>query len=378
MPRKDIHHELLHVDPSGARRSRFTTEHGPVDCPSFMPVGTRATVKGLTPEQVEATGAQVVLANAFHMSLADRRDIVRREGGLHKVMAWNHTILTDSGGFQVFSLPERTIDEDGVTFKYGKSEETIRLTPEGSMEIQRDLGADIVMAFDECVGLPAERPYVEASAARTTRWARRCLDVPLQSHQYLFGIVQGGVDQDLRLKSLEELAALPFDGFAVGGLSVGEGLDELKKVLGWVGNRLPANTPRYVMGVGMPEDLFACVERGMDMFDCVIPTRFARGGTLFTQVGRIRVNDKRYRKDKYPPDTSCSCYTCQRYSRQVMRHLFYAGEPLYETLASIHNIHFYQDLMAGMRDAIEQDRFLRFKDEWLTRYQGEETRGRRK
>ena len=370
MPVKDIGFELVTTDPSGARRSRFRTEHGVVECPTFMPVGTQGAVKAATPHQVLETGADVILANTFHLSLERRRDLVKRAGGIHSLMAWPKTILTDSGGFQVFSLPDKTISEEGVSFRYGKDDATTVLDPETSMAIQRDLGADIVMAFDECVEYPATREYIERSVARTTRWAKRCRGCDLAPHQHLFGIVQGGTYRKLRERSARELGELPFDGYAIGGVSVGEGLDLLKEVVGYTAPLLPPDLPRYLMGVGLPEDLFASVELGMDMFDCVIPTRYARGGTLFTRTGRIRVTDKRYRKDRYPPDTACQCYTCQHFSRMVLRHLSYAGEPLYDTLATIHNLRFYQDLMAGMRMAIEQGRFRPFAEQWLGRYRG--------
>jgi len=370
MPKKDINFQLLNTDPTGARRARFRTEHGDVECPAFMPVGTQGAVKAATPDQVLATGAEVVLANTFHLSLDQRRDLVRRAGGLHSMMAWPKTILTDSGGFQVFSLPDRTISEDGVCFRYGKDGATTVLNPEESMAIQRDLGADIVMAFDECVEYPSTREYVERSVARTTRWAERCRAVELAPHQFLFGIVQGGTHRDLRQRSAREITAIPFDGFAIGGVSVGEGLELLKEIVEHTAPLLPEDLPRYLMGVGLPEDLLASIERGMDMFDCVIPTRYARGGTLFTRTGRIRVTDKRYRKDRYPVDTACSCYTCENFSRMTLRHLSYAGEPLFDTLGTIHNLRFYQDLMADARAAIERNRFSDFATAWLGRYAG--------
>jgi queuine tRNA-ribosyltransferase len=374
MARKDIRFQLLGTDPSGARRSRFQTEHGaPVECPTFMPVGTQGAVKAATPLQVKETGAQVVLANTFHLGWDDRPERVKRMGGLHRFMGWDQTILTDSGGFQVFSIPDKVVDEDGVTFHYAKAKDPkMRLTPERSMEIQRDLGADIVMAFDECVEFPATEKRVASSLARTTRWAKRCLDVPLASHQFLFGIVQGGVYPELREQAATELRELPFDGFAVGGVSVGEGLDLLKRVVSFTTPHMPAKMPRYLMGVGLPIDILEAVERGIDMFDCVIPTRYARGGTLFTRIGRMRIGDKRYRKDKFPIDTSCDCYTCQNFSRLVLRHLYYAQEQLYNTLATIHNLRHYQVLMADIRTAIEERRYAAFKKEWISRFKGDD------
>ncbi len=368
MPQKDIHFELLKVSKEGARRSRFLTEHGKVECPAFMPVGTQGAVKAIAPDQLEATGAEVVLANTYHLSLGGRRELVKRAGGLHSFMAWPKTILTDSGGFQVFSLPDKKITDEGVTFFNKKKGEAIFLNPEESMAIQRDLGADIVMAFDECVEYPAEENYVRRSIQRTAAWAERCRAVELASHQFLFGIVQGGTYQNLRNQSAEDLREIPFDGYAIGGVSVGEGLEWLKKVVAWTAPLLPENLPRYLMGVGLPEDIFAAVARGIDMFDCVIPTRYARHGTLFTRTGGIRIGDKKFRKDRYAVDTACNCYTCTHYSRMVLRHLHYAGEPLFLTLASIHNLHFYQDLMSDIRTSIEEDRFEEFSRAWLDKH----------
>jgi len=361
MPRKDIQFELMRVDPTGARRSRFRTEHSAVDCPTFMPVGTQGTVLCLMPHQVLDTGADVVLANTYHLSYDGRRELVKRAGGLHSFMAWPRTILTDSVSYTVFSIPNKKIDDDGVSFVDEKSGKKLFLDPESSMKIQRDLGADIVMAFDECVEYPSPAKYVARSLERTTRWAERCLTVDLAPHQFLFGIVQGGTFPELRERSARQICSLDFDGFAIGGVSVGEGSDLMKSITEWTAPLLPENLPRYLMGVGTPQDILEAVERGIDMFDCVIPTRYARGGTLFTRTGRIRIGDKKFRKDRYPIDTNCRCYTCEHYSRQVLRHLHYAGEALYLTLASIHNIHYYEDLMRGIRKAIEEERFRSFK-----------------
>ncbi len=377
MPRKDIHFELVATDPmSGARRSRFRTAHGVVDGPAFMPVGTLGSVKACTPAQVAETGAQVMLANAFHMSLEERAERVARVGGLHAFTGWKRTILTDSGGFQVFSLPGTQIDENGATFRYGDDGAPTRMSPESSMSIQRQLGADIVMAFDECVGYPAEYRYVERSVERTFRWAQRCLAVELAPHQFLFGIVQGGTFEKLRERAAGQITSLPFDGFAIGGVSVGEGLDLMCSVVAATAPLLPENLPRYLMGVGLPEDILEAVERGIDMFDCVIPTRYARNGTLFTAEGKLRIGDKRYRKDRYPIDTSCDCYTCQNFSRLALRHFLYAGEPVYATLATIHNLHFYQRLMERIRAAIERGDFAAMKRDFLAKYRRQdESRG---
>ncbi len=367
-PFKDIQFQLHTVDPCGARRATFTTAHGIVQTPAFMPVGTAGFVRSTMPRDVADTGAQVVLANTYHLSLSERLASVQRMGGLHRFMGWEQTILTDSGGFQVFSLPQKQISEDGVSFAYEEDGERLFLGPERSMEIQRDLGADIVMAFDECVEYPASEAYVKASLERTTRWARRCRNVPLQPHQFLFGIVQGGIYPRLREQSVREITTIPFDGFAIGGVSVGEGFDLMQTVVRHTAPLLPEKLPRYLMGVGLPEDLLAAVSLGMDMFDCVIPTRYARQGTFFTRTGKIRIMDKTYRKDKYPVDTHCSCYTCRTYSRMVLRYLFFTRDPLAETLATIHNLTLYQDLMKEMRQAIEERRFEPFRKEWLARY----------
>jgi queuine tRNA-ribosyltransferase len=368
MPQKDIHFELIAHDSSGARRTRFRTEHGEVDGPAFMPVGTQGAVKAATPDQVAATGAQVVLGNTFHLSLGDRRELVQRAGGLHPFMGWTQTILTDSGGFQVFSLPGTRVTDEGVTFRYGKDEEETFLDPQRSMAIQRDLGADIVMAFDQCAEWPGTKPAIREAVDRTSAWAAACRSAKLQSHQFLFGIIQGGIHDDLRVRSARAITSLPFDGFAIGGVSVGEGHDLMMRVTRTTAPLLPEDLPRYLMGVGLPEDILGAVACGIDMFDCVIPTRYARGGTLFTRTGRLRITDRRYRRDRYPIDTACECYTCTRFTRLVLRHLHYAGEALYDTLATIHNLHFYQDLMRDIRQSIDESRFGEFRDTWLQRY----------
>jgi len=360
--------ELL-SESGGARRGRFQTAHGVVDTPGFMVVGTQAAVKCVTPAQVRETGTQVVLANTYHLSSDERRRLVERHGGLHGLMRWSQSILTDSGGFQVFSLPGREISEEGVRFRFQRQGEDVLLTPESSMQTQRALGADIVMAFDECVGYPAEREYVAASVERTSRWLRRCIAEALQEHQHLFGIVQGGVYDELRTRSAEQVCATDLPGYAIGGVSVGEGIDLLKRIVSHTAPMLPADRPRYLMGVGLPEDLVASVMRGMDIFDCVIPTRYGREGTVFTWDGKMRIKDKRYRKDRYPIDTECRCHACaEGFSRAYLRHLAFAGEALFDTLCSIHNIQFYQDLMAAMRRAITDDRFATWTQEFIRRY----------
>jgi queuine tRNA-ribosyltransferase len=352
-----------------ARRGRFVTQHGVVETPAFMPVGTQAAVKCVTPEQVAATGAQVVLANTYHLSLADRTQLVERHGGLHKLMHWSQTILTDSGGFQVFSLPDRVISEEGVQFRFDIDGTPATLTPESSMDIQRRLGADIIMAFDECVDHRAGREYVAASVERTFRWLKRCMAVPLAEHQHLFGIIQGGMELDLRSRATEQLISLNLPGYAIGGVSVGEGHQAMVRVVKHTAPLMPENKVRYLMGVGLPEDLVASVDCGMDIHDCVIPTRYAREGTVFSWDGKMRIQDKKFRKDRYPIDTQCTCYTCASgYSRAYLRHLSFAKEPLGETLLTIHNLHFYQDLMRGMRESIEQDKFTVWRDQFRERY----------
>lgn len=365
---RDIGFELVRVDPSGARRARFRTVHGTVETPTFMPVGTQGTVKAVLPRDLAAIGPTVILANTYHMSLDDRTELVERAGGLHAFMNWERSILTDSGGFQVFSLPGKQVSEDGVSFPVGEGKPRLMLDPEGSMDIQRRLGADIVMAFDECCPHDAPRDYVARSVERTTRWGRRCRDQRLAPHQLLFGIVQGGVFEDLRQRSADQILELDCEGYAIGGVSVGEGHELMCAVTGWTAPLLPEDRPRYLMGVGLPEDILEAVERGMDMFDCVIPTRYARGGTLFTRHGRLRIGDKVHRHDRSPVDGKCGCYTCQHYSRMVLRHLHYAHEPVFETLASLHNLQFYEDLLASCRHEIERGRFADWKAAFLRRY----------
>ncbi|MGB5155982.1 tRNA guanosine(34) transglycosylase Tgt [Desulfobacterium sp. N47] len=368
MKPKDIRFNLVAVDSCGARKGEFQTAHGIVHTPAFMPVGTAGFVRSITPRDVAETNSEVVLANTYHLSIGERLATVKRLGGLHRFMGWDKTILTDSGGFQVFSLPGKEISDDGVSFSYEENGERIFFSPERSMEIQRDLGADIVMAFDECVEHTASREYIEKSVDRTTEWAKRCRKVELKEYQFMFGIVQGGIYPDLRQKSAVGITSIPFDGFAIGGVSVGEGFELMKKVVEVTAPFLPEQKPRYLMGVGLPEDLLAAVKGGMDMFDCVIPTRYARQGTLFTRMGKIRILDKTYRKDKFPLDTKCNCYTCRTYPRMVLRYLLFSRDPLAETLLTIHNLTFYQDLMKDIREAIEQNCYDEFYEEWLAVY----------
>jgi queuine tRNA-ribosyltransferase len=372
-PGEGLHFQRLATS-GRARRGRFVTAHGTVETPHFMPVGTQASVKCVLPDQVAATGAQVVLANTYHLGLQDRTQIVERLGGLHGMMRWNQTILTDSGGFQVFSLPEREISEQGVTFQFrtgrkGGSGTRMTLSPELAMDIQRRLGADIVMAFDECVDHRAPVKYMQEALDRTQRWLERCADCTLQPHQHLFGIIQGGMDLSLRSKAVRQVTEFDLPGYAIGGVSVGEGHAAMVRVVRHTAPLMPDDQVRYLMGVGLPEDLVAAVGCGMDIFDCIIPTRYAREGTVFTWNGKMRIQDKKFRKDRYPIDTSCECTACQGgFSRAYLRHLLFADEPLYGTLATIHNLQFYQDLTRAMRTAIEENRYDRWAEQFLARY----------
>ncbi len=352
---------------SAARRGRLDLPRGPVETPAFMPVATQGVIKAMTPAQMEEVGAGIVLANTYHLAWRPGEKLVRKLGGVQKFSGWQGSMLTDSGGFQVFSIKNKTISEEGVTFRYENDGASEFFSPERSIQIQEDLGADIIMAFDECIPYPATHAYARRSTQRTHRWAQRCLDAHTREDQLLFGIVQGSVFKDLRRDSAEAISDLPFDGIAVGGVSVGEGLDLLKKVLDFAEPALPKEHVRYLMGVGFPEDLLESVARGMDIFDCVIPSRMARSGTLFTRLGRIRVTNNKYRKDSYPVDTACTCYTCRHYSRAFLRHAIMSKEVLGSTLCTIHNMHFYQKLMEEIRQALDEGRFSEFKDEAIGR-----------
>lgn len=360
---------LLAKDPaSRARRGRLTLPHGVVETPAFMPVGTVGALKALTPRDARDCGAQMILANTYHLTIRPGEELVKKLGGLHKFMGWDGPILTDSGGYQVFSLPGKEITEEGVRFRFEVSGERIVLTPEKSMEIQQALGPDVAMAFDECIPFPCEETYAAASIERTLRWAKRCLAAHTREDQHLFGIVQGGLFPKLRERCAKAIAEMPFNGIAVGGVSVGEGHENLKTAVDLTEHHLPADKVRYLMGVGLPQDILESVERGMDIFDCVIPTRYARGGTLFTVRGKIRIEHNNYRRDAYPIDTSCDCYACANFSRAYLRHLFLEKEFLGTMLASIHNVRFYQRMMAGARTAIEAGNFTAWKTEFLTNY----------
>jgi len=360
---------LLQEDPkSRARRGQLVTPHGAIETPIFMPVGTHGALKAMTPAQVEETEAQIILSNTYHLHLKPGEGLVKKAGGLHKFMNWQKPILTDSGGFQVFSLPKKRIGEDGVHFRHEISGEEIFLGPREAMQIQNDLGADIIMAFDECIPFPSSQEYAAKSIKKTLRWAEQCLQNHQRNDQALFGIIQGSIFENLRRECAENLAEMNFPGYAIGGVSVGEGLELLKKVVDYTEPFMPKNKPRYLMGVGLPEDILESIERGMDMFDCVIPTRYARSATLFTRRGKIRLTNKNFRRDFFPVDPSCDCYCCRNFTRAYLHHLYNANEILSATLAAIHNVRFYLNLVAGARRAIEAGDYMNFKKEFLGEY----------
>ena len=350
-----------------ARAAEFTTPHGTLQTPVFAPVGTQATVKSITPAQLEELGATLVLSNTYHLFLRPGADLVAKMGGLHEFMQWHKPMLTDSGGFQVFSLSNtRKIDEDGATFKSHIDGSTKRLTPEISIDIQEKLGADIIMAFDECAD-PNNRAYIEKAMERTHRWAQRCLDAKKRDDQALFGIVQGGVFDDLREESARTISAMGFPGHAIGGLSVGETKADMYRSIDVVNTILPENKPRYLMGVGTPEDLIEGVLRGVDLFDCVLPTRLARHNSAMTMSGRLNMMNKQYAEDSLPIDETCSCYTCQTFSRAYIRHLIVAKELLAGTLLSIHNLHTLLQLARDLRQAIIEGRLQSFADQAMAK-----------
>jgi queuine tRNA-ribosyltransferase len=353
--------ELLATDGPDhhARRGRLTLAHGIVETPVFMPVGTYGTVKAMTPRDLSATGARICLGNTFHLWLRPGLAVIAAHDGLHRFMGWNKPILTDSGGFQVFSLGAlRKINEEGVRFSSPINGDKLFLTPEESMRIQRVLNSDVVMIFDECTPYPADFDTAAASMRMSLRWARRSRDEfdRLENPNALFGIVQGGMHEVLRDESLDGLADIGFDGFAIGGLSVGEPKEEMARILAHTALRLPQGKPRYLMGVGTPEDLVHGVQTGIDMFDCVMPTRNARNGHLFTRHGDIRIKNTRHKNDPRPLDASCDCYTCRNFSRAYLHHLFRVGEILGAQLNTLHNLHYYQTLMLEMREAIAAGR----------------------
>lgn len=362
-----LHHTDAH---SAARRSTFVTPHGPVEMPAFMPVGTLGTVKGLTIDNVRATGAQMVLSNTYHLALRPGEDVVRDLGGLHTFMQWPGPILTDSGGFQLFSLARLTkVTEHGAVFQSHIDGSKLELTPERAIAIQEALGADVAMVLDHVLKLPAERDALEDAMQRSIRWAARCRDCATRTDQAQFAIVQGGLDRELRITCAEELAKLDFPGYAVGGLSVGEEPREMYEVLDYTVPVMPVNKPRYLMGVGRPQDLLEAVERGIDLFDCVMPTRNGRNALAFTDAGSVRLRNKQHERDTRPLEENCPCVAC-RHSRGYLRHLFMADEMLGPILLSIHNVTYYQRLLAGARQAIEQDRFVEYKRQKFAGWNG--------
>lgn len=366
-----IRYELIKKDRiTGARLGRLHTPHGVIETPIFMPVGTQATVKTMSPEELKEMNAQIILSNTYHLFLRPGHDIVKDAGGLHNFMNWDRPILTDSGGFQVFSLSDlRKITEEGVHFRNHLSGDKLFIDPEKSIEIQNALGADIIMSFDECPPYPADRDYVKKSLERTSRWAERSLKAHSRpDDQALFGIVQGGMYKDLREQSVKELTSLDFPGYSIGGLSVGEPKDLMYDILEHTTPLLPENKPRYLMGVGDPESLFEGVIRGVDMFDCVLPTRIARNGTTMTSQGRLVIKNAQYARDFSKLDPDCDCYTCKNYSRAYIRHLLKADEIFGLRLTTYHNLYFLLDLMKNIREAILEDRLLEYKEEFYAQY----------
>ncbi|MBU2642563.1 MAG: tRNA guanosine(34) transglycosylase Tgt [Gammaproteobacteria bacterium] len=352
--------DLITTD-GGARRGQLHLAHGTIQTPVFMPVGTYGTVKAMTPAELTETGFEMVLSNTFHLWLRPGLEVIEKFGGLHRFMGWDKPILTDSGGFQVFSLGKlRKITEEGVKFASPLNGDKLFLTPEISMQIQRTLNSDIVMIFDECTPYPATEREAADSMRMSLRWAARSKAAHTGNPNALYGIVQGGMFETLRDESTRELIAMDFDGYAIGGLSVGEPKEDMKRILAHTAPQLPADKPRYLMGVGTPSDLVAAVAQGIDQFDCVLPTRNARHGILFTRRGEIRIRNARWKTDTAPIDEECTCHTCTHFSRAYVHHLIRANEILGARLATIHNLHYYHRLMGGMRDAIEAKRFLDF------------------
>ncbi|MDI9433849.1 MAG: tRNA guanosine(34) transglycosylase Tgt [Sedimentisphaerales bacterium] len=363
------HFEVIASDPHcGARRGVLTTAHGAVQTPAFMPVGTAGTVKGLTPDQIEATGAAIILGNTYHLMLRPGVEVVERIGGLHRFTAWDRPILTDSGGYQVFSLSALTrIDDEGVEFASHVDGAKVHLNAEIATDIQNRLGADVIMCFDECTPFPAEPDRLEKAVARTVAWARRCRQAHRRDGQLLFGIVQGGIDLALRSHCAEEIVRIGFDGYAIGGLSVGEGHEHMVHTVEHTAALLPADRPRYLMGVGMPADIIAAVRAGVDMFDCVLPTRNGRNAFAFTRQGSRRLRNSAHIDSIEPIEAGCDCYACRHFTRGAIRHFFNCSEMLGPILLSLHNLRFYQRLLAEIRLQIERGTFDRWAAAELTR-----------
>ena len=367
----ELEFNLLKTD-GEARLGRLTGSHGQTETPCFMPVGTLGAVKGLTWEQVKGMGYSLVLANVYHLYLRPGLEVIEEAGGIHPFTGWDGLILTDSGGFQVFSLGKlMRITEEGVEFRSHIDGSKHFFTPEFVVEFEERIGVDIGMVLDECTPYPATYEYAKHSMERTLRWAKRSIEARTTSKTALFGIVQGGVYEDLRLKCVEEITKLPFEGFAIGGLSVGEPKEDMYRITRLVAPNLPFEKPRYLMGVGTPEDILEAVEAGVDMFDCVMPTRNARNGTLFTSYGRVNIKAAKYKKDFTPLDPNCDCYTCRNFTKAYLRHLYVSGEINAIILNTIHNLHFYARLMEGIRSSIKEGRFSQFKEEFLRGYRGE-------
>ena len=367
---KQFYLEIIHVDKnSGARYGLLHTPHGVVEVPMFMPVGTLATVKTLSPEEIKKMGAGVILANTYHLSLRPGADIVEKAGGLHKFMNYDGPILTDSGGFQVFSLAQnRKITEEGVYFRNHLNGDKLFFSPEVAIEIEEKLGADIIMSFDECIHYPADYEYVKASVERTLRWAKRGKDVHKREDQALFGIVQGSDFPELRKYCAEELIKIDFPGYAIGGTSIGEPKEVCLQMLDMTTPYLPIDKPRYLMGVGSIDYILEGVARGIDMFDCVLPTRIARHGALMTSRGRVNIRDAKYKEDFTPLDPECDCYTCKNYTKAYLRHLYVADETFGKRLLSYHNLRFLIRMMEQARLAIREDRFLEFKQQMIDQF----------
>ncbi len=355
----------VHASDGGARRGTLELVHGRVETPAFMPVGTYGTVKAMSPAELETIGAHIVLGNTFHLWLRPGLPVIAAHGGLHRFMGWDKPILTDSGGFQVFSLGDlRRISEEGVAFQSPVNGDRLFLTPEESMRIQRTLDSDVVMVFDECTGYPATAQQAAESMRLSLRWARRSREAHEGNRNALFGIVQGGMHEALRDESLAGLVQLGFDGYAVGGVSVGEPKEDMERIVAHTGPRLPRDAPRYLMGVGTPEDIVNAVAHGFDMFDCVLPTRNARNGWLFTRAGDVKIKNARHREDTGPLDPRCACYTCRHFTRAYLHHLHRANEILGARLNTLHNLHYYQELMGAIRAAIEAGRFAAWRREF--------------
>ena len=364
---RPVRFTTLARDPAcAARLGRLETPHGTVETPVFMPVGTQATVKGLTPDQIRETGTTMILANTYHLALRPGEQVVAALGGLHRFMAWDGPILTDSGGFQVFSMADRAkLTDDGVTFRSHLDGSRIELTPERAVAIQQELGADVAMCLDHCPALPASRDQIADAVDRTVRWARRCKEAHDRPDQALFGIVQGGSHADLRQECAEALVAMDFDGYAIGGVSVGESREQVRLALEVSSRHLPSDRARYLMGVGRPQDVLDAVATGIDMFDCVLPTRNGRNATCLTDAGLVKLRNAAHRRDERPVEAGCDCLACRRFSRAYLRHLFLAREMLGPILASIHNVSYLQRLMRRVREAIAMGRFVQLRTDLI-------------